>query len=256
MIDFHSQLLNDVGLESFKLKSSIETINAAIQSGFNKLVVTPTYIGGLNPDKSYDEKLQLLERLNLICTEKNINLTLYFGQEIVFSQDIVPLLDDSHISTINNTQYVLITFNQSNNSFYSVLNNIFDLQVAGYRPILCHPERYQFVINNPSIVKDLIRRDIIIQLDCLSILGTYGDEVKNTAKAMLKGDMVHLLGTDAKSPQDYENSAKAYKKIKKIVGEHKYNELTQTTPNTILQDTIYYPHEPKEERKKLFGILG
>ena len=256
MIDFHSQLLNDVGLESFKLKSSIETINAAIQTGFDKLVITPTYIGGLNPNKSYAEKLQLLERLNLICTEKNINLTLHFGQEIVFSHDIITLLNDSKIATINNTKYVLITFNQLHNSFYSVLNNIFDIQVAGYRPILCHPERYQFVINNPSIVKDLIRRDIIIQLDCLSIVGAYGDDVKTTAKALLKGEMVHLLGTDAKTPQDYENSAKAYKKIKKIVGENKFNEITQTNSNTILQNETYYPNEPKEERKGFFGFLG
>lgn len=240
MIDCHSQILLDGIYGTTDLKENIEIIKAASRAGFSKIIITPPYNYGKNIS-TYEANSAKIKVLNKIIEENNINVTLYLGNEIDYSPETISLINETTISTINQTNYVLVKFPLKNSNYYTMIDSIFQLQVAGYRPIICHVERYDFIIKNPNIVKDLIRRDAIIQLDCLSILGLYRTNVKNTAKTLLKKNMIHLLGTNAKTTEDYEKSTKAYKKIKKVVGEKVFLQISTKNSEAILNNHIFYP---------------
>lgn len=65
---------------------------------------------------------------------------------------------------------------------------------SGFRPVLAHPERYDYMMEN-----DYSRLHIMgvrFQLNYPSLLGYYGDRVKAKAEAMLKRGWYDMAGSD------------------------------------------------------------
>jgi protein-tyrosine phosphatase len=73
---------------------------------------------------------------------------------------------------------------------------IFQLEMAGYKPILAHPERYQYLITDKKLLEDLVDRHIIFQVNILSLTGFYSKQVKDFADMMLERGLIKFLGTD------------------------------------------------------------
>ena len=71
---------------------------------------------------------------------------------------------------------------------------IFQLQVAGYKVILAHPERYPFM--NMEDYEDLKSRSVFMQLNLLSIIGYFGADVQNKANKMIEQELISFVGTD------------------------------------------------------------
>ena len=250
MIDFHSQILSDVKLDLITLREKVNAFNAAAEAGFNRIVVAPIWENGQTENLDITQYKRVTNDMNKYLHERNIGTTVYFSQEIQYEEQVISLLKNSQIPTINDSNYVFISFPLKDSTYYSVVEGIFQLQLNGYRPILCQVEKYPFIIHNMGIVKELIKRDVIIHLDARSMLGYHGEGSKKTAKTLLKNNLVSLIGTNSKDKEDYQSCQKAYKKIKKIIGEEKFIELTQTNPNLILSNDLFYPEQPKDNKKE------
>jgi len=76
---------------------------------------------------------------------------------------------------------------------YSIL---FDLQVAGYIPVLAHPERYGFFHNNFEEYQKLINAGCLLQLNLLSVVGYYGEGIVKIAEKLLQKGMYSFVGSD------------------------------------------------------------
>ncbi|MBP5398576.1 MAG: capsular biosynthesis protein [Bacteroidales bacterium] len=64
----------------------------------------------------------------------------------------------------------------------------------GYRPMLAHPERYQYM--RDSDYRDMFRKGIHFQLNLPSLIGAYGDIESSRAEWMLEKGMYYIWGTD------------------------------------------------------------
>ncbi len=73
---------------------------------------------------------------------------------------------------------------------------IFELQLAGYKPILAHPERYNFYHLNFDEYKKLKKAGCLFQLNLLSVTGYYGKPVFEAAKKLLENNMIDFTGSD------------------------------------------------------------
>lgn len=258
MIDFHSQIFSDIKLDLVNLREKVNSLNAAVEAGFNHIVVAPKW-DEIEEKPQLTEYIRIIDEMNKYIHDRNIGTTIYFSQEIEYEEQVVSLLKKSELATINNTNYVFVSFPLRESTYYSVIEGVFQLQLNGYRPILCQAEKYPFIIQNTDLIKELIKRDVIVYLDSKSVIGEYGKGIQKTAKNLLKNNLISLIGTNSKSVEDYQQCEKSYKKIKKIVGEEKYIELTQTNPKTILENDLYYPEQPKDntkERKSFIKALG
>ena len=70
-----------------------------------------------------------------------------------------------------------------------------------------------------------------------SIVNLYGNEAEKTIKTLLKKNQVHFLGSDVhREKGTYLIIPETIKKIKKIVGESKLQELTTINPQKILKN--------------------
>ena len=89
--------------------------------------------------------------------------------------------------------YILIEF-----SFLEKPQNIdeiiFKLQLEGYKVVLAHPARYLYL--NLEDYKSFTNRGVYLQLNLLSLLGYYSQEVKANANILIKNKMVSFIGTD------------------------------------------------------------
>ena len=73
---------------------------------------------------------------------------------------------------------------------------VFNLQLNGYKPILAHPERYEYWHGNFSKYEDVADRGILIQINTNCLTGHYGPGVKRISERLIEADLVDFIGTD------------------------------------------------------------
>jgi tyrosine-protein phosphatase YwqE len=73
---------------------------------------------------------------------------------------------------------------------------LFDLQVAGYIPVLAHPERYLYYHKNFDEYYKLKKAGCLFQLNLLSAVGYYGTRITKMAEQLLKKGMYDFVGSD------------------------------------------------------------
>ena len=73
---------------------------------------------------------------------------------------------------------------------------LFEIQLKGYKPVLAHPERYNFYHHNFKEYYKLKTSGCLFQLNLLSLTEHYGKQVQKTAEKLLKEHMYDFAGTD------------------------------------------------------------
>ncbi len=188
--DMHSHILPGIDDGSPDVATSIRFVKALQKLGFDQLIATPHIYKELYPNTP-----QTIERAkNALQTEmhtQNISLKLGAAAEYMVDQDFSldqPLCKLDH-------KHVLIEMSYLNET-PGISKTIFDIEIAGYQPILAHPERYTFYFKDRSRLKRFKEKGCLLQLNLLSVVGYYGKEVKQLAEILLKEKMYDLAGTD------------------------------------------------------------
>jgi len=76
-------------------------------------------------------------------------------------------------------------------------NIVYDLMSRGYKPVLAHPERYQYYSGrHRNRYTELHNLGLYFQINLLSLAGHYGKLERETALYLLKNNMVQFVGTD------------------------------------------------------------
>lgn len=73
---------------------------------------------------------------------------------------------------------------------------IFELNLAGRKPILAHPERYIYYANNLKIFDDIVSMGCRLQLNWMSLTGKYGPDSMKILNYLLGNDMYSFICTD------------------------------------------------------------
>ena len=82
---------------------------------------------------------------------------------------------------------------------------LFELQLAGYQPILAHPERYSFYHANFKEFEKLKKMGLKFQMNLLSSVGYYGPDVANISDKLLKADFIDFVGSDIHHKQHIDS---------------------------------------------------
>ena len=76
-------------------------------------------------------------------------------------------------------------------NLWNVLDQIFK---AGYRPLIAHPERYRYM--DQSDYRELHNMGCFLQLNLPSIVGFYGESVRQRAQYLLDKGWYRMVGSD------------------------------------------------------------
>ncbi len=243
MIDIHSHILPNVDDGAEDMEESIAMGKICLDNGIEKVIATPHYIEGFE-NSSKEINMKVLEELRQALEREGLELDIYIGNEIYVDMNILKLLKEGKLATLNNSRYILLEFPMFDMPIYAY-DIVYNLLLKGYIPIIAHPERNRNIVDNPNILYEFINKGALAQLNLPSLEGKYGERIRTTAETLLQHNMIHFVGTDAhskgkRSPQ-VENSLQL---LKDLVDQKTFEEITYLNPSKVIEDELIKPDAP------------
>lgn len=247
MIDLHSHILFNLDDGALTLAELLAMAELAAHDGTRVIAATP-HGPGSTACRSYDPTLirARLAELNAAIAAERIPLEVVAGTEICYDAGIVAQLKRGELLTYGHSKAILLEL--SHNTLPPTLNNaIFNLQVAGYRIVLAHPERIVEVQQHPNVLLPLIERGVLMQLTAEALLGGQGERLRSTAETMVRHGMAHLIASDAHGvpPRRAPRLAAARELAAALIGIDAANALVTATPSAILYGQPLKPPPPR-----------
>lgn len=221
-IDIHSHLLPGIDDGAKDIEDTQRLIKGFTELGITRIITTPHIIQGVWPNTSEiinrkkEEVLPLLENKDIFFDAAAEYLMDESFRELVKEKDILCLKDN----------YVLVEMSYINPPI-ALFDILFDLQVAGYIPVLAHPERYMFYHENFEMYRKLKKAGCRLQLNLLSLTSYYGRDVHKTATKLLKNGMLDFIGTDTHNTRHLE-------KLQQKIKTHEPGRLRELVKNNEL----------------------
>lgn len=192
--DMHSHLLPGIDDGSPDTETSIRLIKGLMELGYKKFITTPHIMQDMyrnNPETVKAAYQQLQNALK----EEDLTVEIRPAAEYLLDENFDALLQaKAPLLTLKDNK-VLVEF-----SFVSTplrLNEtLFQLQINGYQPVLAHPERYAYLLQNRELFDSLRNAGCLFQLNLLSLTNYYGKMATQLAEYLLQKDYIDLLGTD------------------------------------------------------------
>jgi len=238
MVDLHCHILPEVDDGSSSMEETIEILKKAINAGFDTICFTPHYAepGYINNKKQNQEVLEKVkEQLNL----QNISISLYLGNEVFVTDKMSELYDNGNITTLGDTNYILIEFPMFQELPYTVVKKLINtLLNKDLKVIIAHPERYSYIQKKPEKIVEYFGENVIFQSNYSSILGYHGKHAQKTLKKLLKNKVIHLFATDTHNLSRccYDQLQEITKKLLKLIDEEYFKVLTEVNPRCIISN--------------------
>ncbi len=234
MVDIHNHLLYGIDDGSKSIEDSIDVLKDLEKNGYTDVILTPHFIKDSRYSNTRSNNLERLEILKKELKNNNISINLYLGNEIFIDDDIYSLLEDDTISSLNNTNYILVELPMSGE--YSGYQEVFKyLLNKGYKVVLAHPERYLSFQEDFSKVYELENIGVYFQSNIDSLVGKYGPIAEKMIKRLLKENKISFLATDIHHKKhNYDDWKVAKKKALEIVTEEVYDTLTRINPSQLV----------------------
>jgi protein-tyrosine phosphatase len=262
MIDVHCHLLPQIDDGPDSAESSLRQMKIMADGGIKDVFCTAHYMPGTHSFDTnvYDRKL--LE-MQLLAKENDLGIKLHRGFEVFLHPNSLDEIQKNNL-VMGSSKYVLIEsdLNGLSADFY---NQVYPLLRKGYKPILAHAERYVSIMKKPREAKDLISKDIYIQINSGSLLGHYGEKVRQTAWVLLRNGWAHLFGSDDHVHSPYESYFKALELLKADLDKEVVGLLSEEFPRMVLDNKripfkyvyIWRPrHQHRQKRSFWHRLLG
>ncbi|MDP8200926.1 MAG: CpsB/CapC family capsule biosynthesis tyrosine phosphatase [Candidatus Tenebribacter burtonii] len=249
MIDIHTHIIHNCDDGSNSLELSIKQITNMIDKGVTDIVLTPHY---MNSYVQTDAKIINKQFKELSEATADLKVNLHKGGEIFLNPGSNYKIDKE--LCIGDTSYILVETNMGEFTpgIYEIL---FKLVKKGLRPILAHPERYNYIMNNPEMAEDFMYRNVYLQVNAGSILGLYGSKIEKTVWQLIKSGFVHFLASDNHCRIDEYILPAAIEAIRDKIDDYTADLLTQVNPQKMLNNEkieYFYLKEQKVEKKGFF----
>lgn len=251
MIDFHSHIIPEIDDGSRSIEETMLLLEEAKKAGFKKIISTSHYV---QDQFEFDEPSREMF-FNLIkngASNLGIDIEIYLGSEIFASYDIVELIREHKASTINGSKYVLFELPMQN-EMPNLKNIVYNLLGNGYIPIIAHPERYEYVKENPNWLIEYIELGVMFQANYGSLIGIYGKQAQITVKKLLKNNMIHFLGSDVHRARTiYAKMPEILEELEKTIDADTIEELTTINPSLVLENQPIHTKMPNKIKKSFW----
>lgn len=194
-VDMHSHLIANIDDGVKTIDEAIEIISLMKKLGYRKIITTPHIMLG-----GYDNTPEIIKngKRNLVkaLADRNIDFEIEAASEYYLDEHFIKLIrKEEEILTFGNNNVLFELSYMSRPS--SMETTFFDLNVAGYRPILAHPERYPYLADKGLKEYEKIKNaGIMLQVNMFSLVGFYGKQPQVVAQDLINENMIDFVGTD------------------------------------------------------------
>lgn len=235
MIDLHSHILPGIDDGARDLALALEMARIYAEQNVEVVACTPHILPGMYAN-SGPAIVGAVSRLQAYIDDAGIRLRLTTGADNHVTPDFVGGLRSGHLLPLGGSRYVLVepphhvAPTRLDELFFSIL-------LAGYVPILTHPERLTWIETKYDLMTDLAHRGVWMQITSGSLRGKFGSRPRYWAERMLDEGLVHILATDAhnldRRPPDLQKGRDV---AAQRVGAEEATDLVVTRPRGILMN--------------------
>lgn len=235
MIDIHCHPLPGVddGAKSFEI--AVAMCQMAATDGTTHLVATPhsNYKYAFDPEAN---RVKLAELQAAVGESPR----LLPGCDFHLSyENIQKLTQGGSGFTINGSAYLLVEFaehfvpEQMDHVFY-------EIEVAGFIPILTHPERNSTFQAKPELLYHWATRGCLVQVTAKSYLGGFGSRAQALAEQWLDRNLIHFFASDAHDLVYRPPGLSAcYEKVAAARGKDVADLLLVKNPSAVVNKTAF-----------------
>jgi len=226
-VDIHSHLIPNIDDGAKTIEKSIELILDLKEIGYKKLITTP-HISDMFPN-SKETILNKFEKLKSEVKKREIEIELEIAAEYYVDETFDRLLKEKKILSFGKENYLLFELSYFTKP-QDLESLIYEIQLAGYTPVLAHPERYIYFhdsIDNYKLLKETT--DVLFQINIVSIVNYYSNEVTKVAKQLINAGLIDFIGSDT-------HQKRYIKYLKKSLSDSFYKKIFKK--NIILNDIL------------------
>ncbi|MCL5744153.1 MAG: exopolysaccharide biosynthesis protein [Acidobacteria bacterium] len=249
MIDLHSHILPGFDDGSKSLDESIAMLKIAAAAGTTDIVASPH----ANPDFPYqaeavDRAVADLQRASGPAPR------IHRGCDFHLSYDnIQDALANPDRYTINHKNYLLVEF--SDLLIAKSIDEVFRrMRQSGIIPVITHPERNALLQRRRGQLQAWVETGCALQVTAQSFFGRFGTEARDSARELMKRNLVHFIASDAHDCEDRPpklDEAHAY--VAKKYGEARAERLFVLNPEAALYgERIELTSIPEPPRRKWY----
>jgi protein-tyrosine phosphatase len=240
MIDIHCHLLPqlDDGAESMEMACAMAEM--AIEDGVTHVIATPHAC----PGREFIPKL-IKERRDELQSHFEGRLVIATGCDFHLSfENLQDIRHDATRFTLNQKNYLLVEF-----ADYSIPPSLdqalHELQLAGLRPIVTHPERNPLIRTQPERLFQWLRQGCYVQVTAQSLMGKFGKAAQEMSLQWLDENVVHFIASDAHNITSRPLRLKeTFDFVAKIRGENVAQALMVDNPRAVF-DGLPLPYVPE-----------
>lgn len=198
MIDIHNHILPGMDDGAQSMEIALQMGRVAYDTGIQAIIATPHVINGVF-DNSRQQILRAVDDLNRALKEHGIALNIMPGAEYHLEPDLIKRLNRQELVTLNDSgRYLLVELPQSMVPDYTT-ELVYELQIAGIKTIIAHPERNQRLMGNPALLDLLNRSGAVMQLTAASLTGLFGGKVQKNCWTLINESFTVVVASDAHS---------------------------------------------------------
>ncbi len=147
------------------------------------------------------------------------------------------------------------------------MDNVFyEIEVAGFMPILTHPERNPTIQTKPELLFHWATRGCLVQITAKSYVGGFGPRAQALSEEWLDRNLIHFFASDAHDLVYRPPSLSAcYEKVAAAKGKETADLLLEKNPSAVVNGDGFSSSSPasgpsqaprKKELVFLFPSLG
>jgi len=238
LIDLHFHCLPGIDDGPLDWAAAVALCRAAEADGVSTIVATPHVLRDrwLNEDAAARD--QLLLKLNTLLGGSPAVLP---GCEYYFSSDALELWEQGSagpLTGLNRSNYLLVEFPALRipEQAESVL---YELTVAGVRPLIAHPERNLVFADQPEKLERFVEIGALCQVTASSITGAFGRAAQSAADEFFHRGLIHVVASDSHSIERRPPSmAKAREAVLQRWGRDAESILFDAAPAAIVGNEV------------------
>ena len=248
MIDLHCHILSGMDDGAKSVEESLAMAETAIADGITHVVATP------HSSNRYRFDFAAVQRVAAELQKAvGDRLKLATGCDFHLSpENVAALKRNAAPFCIHQRDYLLVELNEFSIP-PAVDQTLYEIQLAGLRPIITHPERNGIIRAQPERLEKWIRNGCYAQVTGGSLSGTFGPGALETSRAWIARGLVHFVASDAHNLTGRPLKLRAsYDAVSSEFGHEKAEALFVTNPLAAFEGRPL-PHVPEileGQRKK------
>lgn len=228
MIDIHNHSLFDIDDGVGTLIEALEMLEKAKMEGVDEIIFTPHYV----LDGSYYAcKDVVIERMSMLEEKANsLGITMHVGHELFIHNDLCEHLKKGLCCSLANSKYILVEFpfDYYSDDYDYILE---DLRSLGYRIIIAHPERYQYVRKDLNFCLRWLDCGDLLQCNQNSFLRK---EMQKMMQKMIKHGFISFIASDTHGKQRPNRLSEVYLLLEKQYGKEVVDDLFYKHPKAVI----------------------